>query len=65
MQVAARILSGGGEDQQPPLQREPPWIEFQRRLTEALLVSCPRNLRAKTLELFQDRICSRSPAERS
>jgi hypothetical protein len=39
VQVAARILSGGGEDQQPPLQREPPWIEFQRRLAEALLAA--------------------------
>ncbi|MFN7896166.1 MAG: phage integrase N-terminal SAM-like domain-containing protein [Cyanobacteriota bacterium] len=29
------------------------------------LVSRPRNLRAKALELLQDRICSGSPAERS
>jgi hypothetical protein len=31
----------------------------------ALLVSRPRNLRSEALELLQDRICSRSPAERS
>lgn len=28
------------------------------------LVSRPRNLRAKAMELLQDRICGRSPAER-
>ncbi len=31
---------------------------------QQLLVSRPRNLRAKAMEFLQDRICGRSPAER-
>jgi len=39
--------------------------QLEKSLKEGALplVSCPRNLRAKALELVQDRICSRSPAE--
>ena len=45
------------------LQRLAQGLEFATGTGD--LVARPRILRVKPLELFQDRICSRSPAERS